>query len=116
MHVHPHHIEVKAELALTEFQSSWLQKRGSPSDVDGVLLFPVIQAGQFNIREEEQTLALLFEHLQRHLQESPASTPSIDLTSGYFGLYKAYQDLVLKSNVDCQIICASPKVCLPPEF
>lgn len=55
-------------------------------------------------------MSLLFEHLQHHLQESPSSTPSIDLTSGYFGLYKAYQDLVLKSNINCQIICASPKV------
>lgn len=131
---HPHQIHQKAEAALSEFQTA---QRGtnvpralpvtphptnnqaepslhaSPSDIDNVLLFPIIQAGQFNIRQEEEALSLLF----RHLKPDPNSTalsnsrPLVDLTSGYFGLYQPYQDLVLVSNVNTRIVAASPKVC-----
>ena len=31
-------------------------------------------------------------------------------TSGYFGLYKPYQDMILKSPAACEVIAASPKV------
>jgi len=32
----------------------------------------------------------------------------MNLTSGYFGLYKPYQDLILRSSINCHIIAASP--------
>lgn len=81
-----------------------------------VLVFPVVQAGQFGIREEERTLSMLFSHLSEQQQLSAGSGdsyyngPLMDITSGYFGLYKDYQDLVLRSNLRCRIIAASPKV------
>lgn len=74
-----------------------------------MLVFPVIQGGQFNIREEEQCLSMLFDHLAK-MPASASFKPSMDLTSGYFGLYKPYQDLILKSSINCRIIAASPKV------
>ncbi len=51
-------------------------------------------------------------------KSSQSGGPLIDLTSGYFGLYKNYRDLVLKSEASCRIIAASPKVCdgLPSEM
>lgn len=108
---HPHEFEAKAESALSKLQTSFLSSTpaSATSEDSDVLVFPVIQGGQFNIREEEQCLSMLFDHLAR----TPASAsfkPSMDLTSGYFGLYKPYQDLILKSSIDCRIIAASPKV------
>ncbi|EGN95719.1 hypothetical protein SERLA73DRAFT_113405 [Serpula lacrymans var. lacrymans S7.3] len=109
----PWNFQSKAESALKKLQYSNLSASLCSPELKGasgndVLLFPVIQAGQFNIREEEQSLSLLFEHLnsQRCIE---SSNPSMDLTSGYFGLYKPYQDLVLNSSIGCDIIAASPK-------
>ncbi|KDQ61230.1 hypothetical protein JAAARDRAFT_173833 [Jaapia argillacea MUCL 33604] len=104
---HPHHIERSAERALQAFQASHLREStlATQSSDDSVLVFPIIQGGQFNIREEEESLSLLF----KHLSQPSATTSSIDLTSGYFGLYAPYQDHVLKSSLDCRIIAASPK-------
>lgn len=34
----------------------------------------------------------------------------VDLTSGYFGLYKKYKQLVVESPAAVRIIAASPKV------
>lgn len=77
-------------------------------DAKKVTLIPLIQAGQFNIRDEETALKMLFEHLNA---ESKGNRPLLDLTSGYFGLYKEYQDLILQSsNIDCRIVASSPRV------
>jgi CDP-diacylglycerol--glycerol-3-phosphate 3-phosphatidyltransferase len=88
----------------------------TPEDFDStkVTLFPLIQAGQFNIRDEETTLKMLFEHLDA---QSKGARPLLDLTSGYFGLYKEYRNLILRSsNVDCRIVAASPKVRSVPQI
>lgn len=112
-HTHPHHLEPKAQRALTELQSTWIQKsrsRPPPSETE-VLLFPIIQAGQFGIREEEQAVDLIFDQLTKHRTDDGSTSPTVDLTSGYFGLSKLYQDLVLQSGVQTQLLCASPQVC-----
>lgn len=85
---------------------------GEGSDTD-VLVFPVLQAGQFNIREEERALGLLFDELGQ--QQEPCvngkyAGPLMDMTTGYFGLYRPYRDLVLQSPVGCRIVCSAPKV------
>ena len=116
---HPHHIEPQARLALSNLQRRYHVNSGDINQQlqkeDSVVIFPVMQAGQFNIREEETCLGQLFDHL------SPASprdiTPDLcsllDLTSGYFGLYKSYKDLILRSRIPTRIICASPEVRSP---
>ncbi|KAJ7846155.1 hypothetical protein B0H13DRAFT_2093898, partial [Mycena leptocephala] len=89
--------------------TSMTRPRTTPEGFDStkVTLFPLIQAGQFNIRDEETTLKMLFEHLDA---QSKGARPLLDLTSGYFGLYKEYRNLILRSsNVDCRIVAASPK-------
>lgn len=107
---HPHEFEAKAESVLSKFQSSFLSSSPtSATSGSDVLVFPVIQGGQFNIREEEQCLSMLFDHLAK-MPASASFKPNMDLTSGYFGLYKPYQDLILKSSINCRIIAASPKV------
>ena len=159
-HTHPHHIHRKAETAISAFQARHrqplLNTTHTPNTITSqdsapsahskagdnkIILFPTIQAGQFNIREEESALALLFRSLNHsryhtidpHSHSGPKKFPSselhpsrptlqsqedssyprplVDLTSGYFGLYKPYQDLILASpGVDCRVVAASPKV------
>ena len=111
-HIHPHHLESKAKRALTELQSAWIEKSRSrpPPSKTEVLLFPVIQAGQFGIREEEQAVGLIFEKLAKHRTNDSSTSPTMDLTSGYFGLSKLYQSFVLQSGVPTQLLCASPEV------
>lgn len=79
-----------------------------------VLVMPVIQAGQFNVREEERCLDMLWKNLaESSSQFSPYGGPLVDLTSGYFGLYKPYQNLIIDSPVASRILAASPKVSCP---
>ncbi|KAG6910082.1 hypothetical protein DXG01_013134 [Tephrocybe rancida] len=115
---HPHEIHEKAQSALATFQSSQraaheasveqdMLSLNNKADSDSVVLFPVIQAGQFNVREEESALVLLFRSLNG--QVAMGHQPLIDLTSGYFGLYEPYQKLVLSSDVSTRVIAASPK-------
>ena len=58
---------------------------------------------------------MLFHHLSEHHNSDSGGNyqydgPLMDLTSGYFGLYKDYRDLVLRSDLRTRIIAASPKV------
>ncbi|KIJ69206.1 hypothetical protein HYDPIDRAFT_172657 [Hydnomerulius pinastri MD-312] len=109
----PWKIQSKAEHTLSRFQASHVLSSISSNATkdtadDDVFLFPIIQGGQFNIREEERALSMLFNHLAfRECRSEPS--PVMNLTSGYFGLYKPYQDLILRSSVSCDIIAASPK-------
>ncbi|KZT23964.1 hypothetical protein NEOLEDRAFT_1068461 [Neolentinus lepideus HHB14362 ss-1] len=114
MNVHPHHIEHKVALAFQKFQSSYTQSRIAWTNYDGedrVLIFPVIQAGQFSIREEEECLRFLFNEVQQEAEHRGIHEPGplIDLTSGYFGLYGPYKDLILRSTFGCRILAAGPK-------
>lgn len=106
-------IERKAEKALRGFQQRHLGNTllgETTNPIGNVLIFPIIQAGQFNIREEESSIDLLFKHLNQYTR-STGNTPLVDLTSGYFSLSKSYQKLIREYPVDCKILCASPKVC-----
>ena len=109
----PWRIQPLVEHSLATFQASHLTASTVPAtstNTNDVLLFPVIQGGQFNIREEERAVSMLFEHLEnRTAFDMPK--PRMNLTSGYFGLSKSYQDLILKSSIGCEILVASPKVC-----
>ncbi|KIM62047.1 hypothetical protein SCLCIDRAFT_1215389 [Scleroderma citrinum Foug A] len=110
--VKPWKVHPLVEHSLAKFQASHLATSTSiptnNNNTHDVVLFPIIQGGQFNIREEASTVSMLFEHLADHATPH-ASKPFMNLTSGYFGLYKPYQDLILKSSIGCEILCASPK-------
>ncbi|KAG7089268.1 hypothetical protein E1B28_010966 [Marasmius oreades] len=131
---HPHKIHRKAEEALSAFQRTYCEstqdvtksRQEDPEKMaselieaeSSVALVPIIQAGQFNIKEEEKTFECLFRHVNaygmqpdtREDDNNLQNRPLIDLTSGYFGLYERYQRLILGStNVDVRVIAASPK-------
>lgn len=107
---HPHHINKKAEKAFSQLQKLYRQPfrdNNTMPAAGNTFIIPIIQAGQFNIREEESIFQLLF----RHLGELTTQRPMMNLTSGYFSLYKPYQNLILQApNLDCRIVAASPKV------
>lgn len=106
---HPHEIHSAVRDALIEFRSSRVKPDDTSSDED-VLIFPLVQGGQFGIRDEEQAFQLLFQQIVAPKNPS-LSRPLLDLTSGYFSLYKPYQNMILSaSNVDCRIVAASPQV------
>ena len=112
----PHHIEDQAGLAFSSLQRHYNAKSGNVQErlqkEDSVLLFPVIQAGQFGIREEEDCLRLLYDHLGAAdcRDMTPDLQPLLSLTSGYFGLSNLYKNLIIRSHVPTRIICASPEV------
>ena len=128
MNTHPHHIEAKARKALVALQDTHREASDislvkhphgglsvEPDAEDDVLVFPVIQAGLFGIREEECCLSLLFRELsaqQRYSIPPPSGYegPLVDLTSGYFALYGPYQSAVIDSRLACRILAASPRV------
>ncbi|KAK0194007.1 hypothetical protein F5146DRAFT_925068 [Armillaria mellea] len=104
---HPHNFNAKLQKALSTFQERHRQSSIFRSAAGDVSLFPIVQGGQFGIREEETAIELLFKHL-RSISQGPR--PFMDLTSGYFNLYKPYQDLLLTSpGVDVRVLAASPK-------
>ncbi|KIM40652.1 hypothetical protein M413DRAFT_446073 [Hebeloma cylindrosporum] len=109
---HPHYINAVAESSLSQFQKCHRERlaQSLPPTVstptENALLVPIIQAGQFNIREEETT----FESLFRLLGQKSKHRPLLDLTSGYFSLYTPYQNFILNAtNIDCRIVASSPK-------
>jgi len=100
--VHPHDIAPYATTALKSLQQKYMEL--SPSQTTGdVEICPMIQSGPLGIREEERCLSLLFDQY-----DDPNAT--VDLTSGYFGLYAPYQDRVIQSKCGWRLVAASPKV------
>ena len=116
---HPHHIESQARVALSSLQRHYNVKSDNIHDQlqreDSVVIFPVIQAGQFNIREEEECLRQLFHYFGPADSRDPALDfyPLLNLTSGYFGLLESYKNQILHSHIPTRILCASPKVRFP---
>jgi len=111
----PDHIEHQAGLAFSGLQRYYSAKSGNVQErlrkENSVLLFPIIQAGQFGVREEEDSLKLLFDHLRAadYRDTTTSFHPLLSLTSGYFGLANLYKNLILRSHVPTRIICASPE-------
>ena len=104
---HPQRIESKLGEGFRDFQNRNRQTHLPGSSGSDITIFSIIQGGQFGIREEESCIASLFRNLDGAQTNDP---PLVDLTSGYFGLSKSYQELVRTSRVDCRLLCASPKV------
>ncbi|KAF9058641.1 hypothetical protein BDP27DRAFT_1432442 [Rhodocollybia butyracea] len=102
---HPHKITEKVHKALTEFQVSHRtsndeKPEDSSRNSSNRLLLPIIQ---FRVREEESSIP-------GGVSSISQERPLMDLTSGYFSLYKHYQDFILGTpQVAVRIVAASPK-------
>lgn len=120
----PKTFHAAANKALTTFQSHWVQKTFPPpslpsstssSELDTVI-WPVIQVGYLDVREEEQAMSDIWEEVDLLAKEggSDAGMPLVDMTSGYFALSEGYKTAVLESKADVRIVAASPKVSPSP--
>jgi len=103
--VHPYHTEVQLRDAVLKLRQSFVVD-ASPLHEGGTVLVPSVQAGYADVREEEECMKALFEHVNE-------TDAVVDLTSGYFGLYKAYQEHILRSAANCRVVAASPLVRSP---
>lgn len=71
---------------------------------DDVLVFPVLQAGQLGIREEERAVGALFG------AGGLGGEGEMQLTSGYFALPARYQAALVGARVPVRVLCAAPEV------
>lgn len=109
--IHPRGFSQHALATLSAFQNSWRASNASRMrrvDVD-TYFWPVIQAGVLGVKEEEAALGKVWEAVRAAYPDEEQRV-SVDLTSGYFGLYKAYKRAVVDSPAPFRVIAASPKV------
>ncbi|KAG8866685.1 CDP-diacylglycerol--glycerol-3-phosphate 3-phosphatidyltransferase, partial [Tulasnella sp. 331] len=105
----PMNFESNARDALIGLQDRYKElTKDNAVDNDGcdTTLFPVIQSGVLGMRQEEETIETLFDTL------SKSSVPAtVDLTSGYFGLYGPYKAKIIASpeHVQWRMVAAGPK-------
>jgi CDP-diacylglycerol--glycerol-3-phosphate 3-phosphatidyltransferase len=110
--VHPRAFSAHAHATLSAFQNSWRASNASRLrriDVD-TWFWPVIQAGVLGIKEEEAALGKVWSAVAEVYGGKEEERVGVDLTSGYFGLYKAYKRAVIDSPAPVRVIAASPKV------
>ncbi|ODN84072.1 hypothetical protein, variant [Cryptococcus amylolentus CBS 6039] len=120
--INPRRFEPHALATLTAFQNSWRASNSFRSrrvDVD-TWFWPVLQAGVIGIKEEERAMGKVWDAVKESYQpggekvegeerEGDGQRVEVDLTSGYFGLYKNYKKAVIQSPAPVKIIAASPK-------
>ncbi|KAK4686455.1 hypothetical protein P7C73_g3679, partial [Tremellales sp. Uapishka_1] len=116
--LHPRHFGPHALATLTAFQNSWRNLNASRLrrvDVD-TWFWPVVQAGVLGVREEERSLGKVWDGVrdvwrkgEGNETDKKKESVEVALTSGYFGLYKAYKKAVIDSPAPVKLIAASPK-------
>ncbi len=118
---HPHRFHSVAEKAFSQFQNlhhGRAKQAISDNPVTSIrtpLLVPIIQAGQFNIREEESTIPVAVPHSYQKLGRQPtAAGPYKRILQPVYSVPGSRMET---PNVDCRIVAASPKVralvCVP---
>ncbi|PWZ03120.1 hypothetical protein BCV70DRAFT_197354 [Testicularia cyperi] len=103
-----------AAQTIESFTKEWQSRTERPAydaNVD-TLLLPLLQMGPFGIRQETQAVPQLFE-LAQQASANSAKASVLDLTSGYFSLYRPYQALLTRAqrarSSIVRIICAAPE-------
>ena len=89
--------------SLQEAMKEVIQQQSTPWDhACDTIAYPLIQMGQYSIRQEEQVMVKM-------LQEADDGD-HIHLASGYFNLPQIYMDAMLKSSAASSVLAASPEV------
>ncbi|KAL7408975.1 hypothetical protein BDY24DRAFT_404847 [Mrakia frigida] len=105
----PQTFQSDASKALTTFQSRWAEDTSvSSNDLDTVV-WPVVQVGYLDVREEERAMSDLWEEAGELAKDGKGDRPLVDMTSGYFAFSEGYKTAVLDSKADVRIVAASPK-------
>ena len=68
------------------------------------IVYPLMQMGQYGIRQEEQVMAKLLEECEHG--------DHVHLASGYFNLPKIYMNAMLRNTGSFSVLSASPQVCI----
>lgn len=102
-----------AKATLNAFQQAWrasngVRSRDAAAAGADTWFWPVVQAGVLGLHEEESAMELVWDAIR----ETGGEDIEVDLTSGYFGLYRAYKQAVIQSPAPVHIVAASPKVSL----
>jgi len=108
----PRGFQSHAQATLRAFQQAWrasniVRTRDAAAAGADTWFWPVVQAGVLGLREEERAMGMVWDAVR----ESGGEDVKADLTSGYFGLYKAYKRAVIDSPASVDLLAASPKVC-----
>jgi len=97
-HIDRARIKSSAEATISKFHAGYVEDATYSEDT---ILFPYVQSGSLGVSQEEDTLSSLFSSLRQE--------PSfMNLTTGYFGFYPPYQQLLIDSQTDSRILVASP--------
>lgn len=108
---HPRTFTRVAKDLMTTFQRDWQELSRYDLDVDGerdTVVVPILQMGPFDVCEEETSIIGLLDAIHRDPQ-SPELNTTVDLTSGYFSLYRKYQDKLLQTIAIFRLLAASPQ-------
>jgi len=62
------------------------------------------------MKEEEKAMARMWEAIKEVYEAKEGEKIHMDLTSGYFGIYKTYKSAIIGSPAPVRVIAASPKV------
>ncbi|KAG8953110.1 CDP-diacylglycerol--glycerol-3-phosphate 3-phosphatidyltransferase [Tulasnella sp. 424] len=102
----PTSFEASGKKAFESLQERWRSVQPAGPSGSDTTIFPVIQSGVLGVREEEMVIDRLFDCVS----ESAVPT-TVDLTSGYFGLYAPYKSRILSSpdSIRWRIVAAAPK-------
>ena len=93
--------------SLKEAMEEVIQYRPTPLNHDcDTIVYPLIQMGQYGIRQEEQVMVKMLQEADRG--------DHIHLASGYFNLPQIYMDSMLKNSARCSVLAASPEVYISP--
>ncbi|TIB97868.1 hypothetical protein E3Q17_03225 [Wallemia mellicola] len=89
----------KARIEVENFNQSF---RCTDEQEGDTTIYPLIQAGLWGVRQEEEAV--------KYLLEAVNGIPGakLDITSGYFSLGEAYKRRIINSRVPTSIIAASP--------
>ncbi|KAG0316749.1 CDP-diacylglycerol--glycerol-3-phosphate 3-phosphatidyltransferase [Dissophora globulifera] len=91
------------------FLTKWSNFQQSPKDdTYDTTLYPLVQMGPFNLRQDERVTLSMLEHiLHPDEKQDPAK---LFITSGYFNFEKRYSQTIIHSKVaDVCLIAASPE-------
>lgn len=104
----------EAHRAIYELTQTWKERAAklAREDKGDTLLLPLLQMGPLGVRQETQAIPQLFK-LAQSLSATSQSPARLNLTSGYFSLYKPYKILLSQAqaarNAIISIICAAPE-------
>jgi CDP-diacylglycerol--glycerol-3-phosphate 3-phosphatidyltransferase len=101
---HPHRFHANAAAKLRALHAIHMTEQRDTTNAEDILVYPILQMGQFGVRQEEAFLSSLFSTTARH------ADVKVNLTSGYFGLAPQYRQLVINSSTPIQLLCAAPSV------